>query len=73
MILLVAMPRGKSGAPLAWPSFLLLADGGWMGQLADQHFPIQPRALARFVQQSGLRLFAGVPIFFPNSFEILSA
>jgi len=41
------------------------------GQLADQHFPIQSRALARFVQQPGLGPLSGVAIFFPNSFEIL--
>jgi len=57
--------------PPAWSSFLLLADRGWMGQFADQHFPIQPRALARFIQQPRLGLLIRVPVFVPNAFEVL--
>jgi len=38
---------------------------GRMGQLADQHLPVQMRALARFVQQALLLLLVGSPVFFP--------
>ena len=46
--------------------------GGSRGvrQLADQHLPIQPRALPRLIQQPRLVLFICVPILLLNAFQI---
>ena len=58
---------GGSNISPSGPSFLLLPDRGGLGQLADQHLSIQPRALTRFIQQPSLGPLIRVPILVPNA------